>query len=358
MNGRTYRKSFWLALLLLTSPDSHAQFVLRDFVLSNDGSTVAFPVAGTVGLFEWRTGRLQTIPLPPRVRSMWAPSFSTDGQSLAVAINSDHGNIAILELASLQVKDIHRSECWLESRPVLQPGDAALLVVGGSPNQLCLYDRKEQRTSILSPGAGTFYGIIKPNFIDSNTVLFVGIGPKDKALASDVEKIGASRTSGFVPYTMRLLDRPRIAFPGLVRRNGRLTGLQSGGPTSLSSSQGGKRIVFIGRSLSEEDRIKSERGGYYRYDLFLIEDETVKQVTDLRTYMIGEAISQDGTTAAVGISRKLPASAVDKAPGNREVDLSIIDLATGNIITTGLSARVESLVARAPGNSGPPGPPR
>jgi hypothetical protein len=332
------------ALGLLVAPtESQAQFMLGEFVLSNDGRYVVFPVAGTIGLFEWRTGQLTTIARPPNVKSMGGPGFTTDGKSLAAAVKSDAGNIAIFDLATLQVQEFHKSDCWLRSGPVFQPGDGALLhVTGSTPAYLCLYDLKTRTTRVVLPEADGFSSIQKPAFIGIEEVLFVGQAPRSADTIAAFQRLGTSKVGGFVPFRLKFGGTLEVTYPEIVRRDQALSGVDGGGPTSFSVSKNGERIVFIDRSLSEDERRQRTKAGYFRYDLFVMERGSVRQVTNLESYLAHQAVSYDGSTAAFGTYAKPLAEFRYESLRDRPFDLNIVDLNTGIVTKTDLVDRLNA----------------
>lgn len=274
---------------------------------------------------------------------MGGPSFSPDGRSLAAAISSDAGNIAIFDLATLQMTGLHRSDCWLGSPPKFQSdGSAVLFSTGGFPQYLCLYDLNKRTTSIPLARENGFYAIGSLGFAEAGKALFVGIGPKNATLASSVESLGVSKTSAFVPYHLGTNGVPEIAYPELVKRGAKLSKGMAGGPASFAASRNGEKVVFIDRSLTEEDRVARERAGQFRYDLFMIEGGVTRQVTHLETYLAHLAISYDGHTAAFGIQSRPASEFKDKPSSPGRLDLAIIDLRTGVVKRIDLSARLDA----------------
>lgn len=321
-----------------------AESRLADFALSNDGRILAISRGGAIGLFDWRADKLVVLPRPAGVRSMGGPSFSPDGRSLAAAVSGDAGNIAILDLATLQVSGFHKSDCWLGSPPKFQPDSSAVLFsTGGFPQYLCLYDLNKRTTSIPLAREGGFYAIGSLGFVEAGKALFVGIGPNNATLASSVESLGVSKTSAFVPYHLRIGGVPEVAYPDLVKRGAKLTvGSGGSGPASFAASRNGERIVFIDRSLTEEDRFAKKEAGPFRYDLFMIEGGVTRQVTHLETYLAHLAISYDGHTAAFGIQSKSVSKFKDEPSGAVRLDLAIIDLRTGVVTRIDLTARLDA----------------
>ncbi|MFZ5782962.1 MAG: WD40 repeat domain-containing protein [Pseudomonadota bacterium] len=344
----TGRHVLHITILLLTiaglfMSSTRAEVQLTDFALSSDGRMVAVSAGGTIGLFDWRSGRLRVLPLPETIRSAGGAGFSNDGKSLVAVVGSDAGNIATFDLPSMQMTGLHRSTCWPQTSLVFRPDDSSVLFGTGSfPQYLCLYDLGARTTSVVLQPENGFYSIISPTFTGPDTALFTGIGPKSPTIMTLVEKLGVRRVSSSVPYRLKLGELPEIVYPDLVRRGAALTAGVGGGPTSFAASRNGERIIFIDRSLTEENRMKIERTGPFRYDLFVIEKGMTRQVTHLETYLGHQAISYDGSTGAFGIYAK-PMSdfRYERVPA-RLVELAVVDLQTGAITKTDLMARLNA----------------
>jgi hypothetical protein len=325
--------------------EAEADMLLQYFSLSPDCRLVAFQYRSEkgprVGLFEWATDSLTPVPLPPGATGMGDPSFSTDGTKLAVSVTT---GIAIIDLTTSQAT-IFKVDRPVRHAPIFQAGDKAVLYVAGS-------GRNDQHLRLLSleTGAETivlraddgFSSILYPSFVGREQVLFAGMGPENSNIAAEVEKMGVRKTSGSVAYQLKFGGLPEIVFPELIARNRALTGLHGSGPTSFAASRNGERIVFIDRSLSEEERVKKERGGYYRNDLFMIEQGVTTQVTKVEAYLALQAISYDGSTAAFGVYTKPMAEFRYEPRGTRPFDLSIVDLRTRVVTPTHLLTRLNN----------------
>lgn len=317
-------------------PPAPAQ--LPDFALSNDGRLIAVSRDGTIGLLDWRVDKLVVLPPPAGVRSMGGPTFSPDGRSLAAVVGHD-GEFAIFDLATFRAVDFHKAGCWFQSSPAFQPdGNAILFSSGGFPNYLCLYDFSTGATSIPLKREDGFYAIGSPMFVALGKVLFVGTGPRNSSVASLVESLGISKTAAAVPYHLELGGMPEIAYPELVRRGAKLTQGMGGGPVSFAASRNGERVVFIDRSLTEEDRAAREKFGRFRYDLFMIEGGVTRQITHLEAYLARLAISYDGHTIAFGIQSKSTGDPSDA----RRLDLIIMDLRTKVLTRIDLIDRLDA----------------
>jgi len=317
-------------------PQAPAQ--LPDFALSNDGKILAVSRDGTIGLLDWRVDKLVVLPRPAGVRLMGGPTFSPDGRSLAAVVGHD-GEFAIFDLATVEVVGFHKSDCWFQSSPIFQPdGNAILFSTGGSRAYLCHYDFSTRTTSIPLKREDGFYAMGEPMFVGPNKVLFIGIGPKNSSVASSVESLGVSKTSASVPYHLEIGGMPEIAYPELVRRGAKLTKGMGGGPVSFAASRNGERVVFIDRSLTEEDRAAREKFGRFRYDLFMIEGGVTRQITHLEAYLARLAISYDGHTVAFGIQSKATGDPSDA----RRLDLVIMDLRTKVLTRIDLIDRLDA----------------
>jgi hypothetical protein len=117
-----------------------------------------------------------------------------------------------------------------------------------------------------------------------------------------------------------------------------LTKGMGSGPGSFAASRNGERVVFIDRSLTEEDRVAREEFGRFRYDLFMIEGGVTRQITHLEAYLARLAISYDGHTVAFGIQSTSTGDPSDA----RRLDLIIMDLRTKVLRRIDLIARLDS----------------
>jgi Tol biopolymer transport system component len=333
-----------LFFLLVHPADAQTKFMLQDFVLSPDGRTVATSVNGAIGLFEWQTGKLTRIPPPSGATGIGGPSFSTDGKKLIASISRPGpvaGDFAIIDLDTMQATLITAEPKGRNF--VFQPGDRAILYqAGNAPSYLCLHDLETHTTRIVLRPEDGFYTISNPNFVSRDEILFAGMSPRSSAMVAAAKELTTNTVASAIPYRLRFGGLPEIVFAELVRRADALTGISGSGPTMFAASRNGERIVFLDRSLSEEERVAKDRRGYFRYDLFVIEGGAKSQVTKLEGYMSFVAISYDGSTAAFGTYAK-PMSEFRYEPAqDRPFDLSIVDLRTGIVTPTDLVARVNA----------------
>jgi Tol biopolymer transport system component len=324
--------------VLAFSAGAEAKCRLADFALSPDGRTIAFACPSAIGLFERRTGQIRAIAPTGGIKGMGFLSYSSDGGKLAASITMELGKppmLGVVDIASGTVSLLPAEATGVY--PVFQPDDKAILYRPSAyPEHLSLFDISTRTTRDVIPRRPGFYTIFKPSFLDSHTILFAGMGPNDPHTAALVRELGASDASS-IPYRLRLGSTIEVAYPDIVRRHVALRGEP---PTNYSASRDGRRVVFIGRSQSEEERHSHEVGGHFRYDLFVIEDGSVRQVTNLKSYISSQTISADGSTAAIGIYAKPVSEFRYEKAQDRPFDLWIVDLGTGAVTPTDLLSRI------------------
>ena len=110
----------------------------------------------------------------------------------------------------------------------------------------------------------------------------------------------------------------------------------------MPASRNGERIAFIGLSGSESARKAYLSGDLARYDLFVMEYGQVRQVTRLENYMAYCAISDDGSTAAFGLHTGPLSDVRSLGRGKIPLELTIVDLNTGQVTRTDFVRRVYS----------------
>jgi hypothetical protein len=86
-------------------------------------------------------------------------------------------------------------------------------------------------------------------------------------------------------------------------------------------------MAFLGKSTQAP---LNERGEY-NWEVFTLEDRRQKQVTNLRSFLSFARISDNGAIIAFGAD---PTRA-------KNLDLSILNLRTGDVVATGLLARLQ-----------------
>jgi Tol biopolymer transport system component len=319
-----------------------------DFDLSPDGRTIAFGAGKQgIGLYDWRTGHIDFVPLPAGVQYLMWVHFSPDGSKLtAVAMLPQESidnprelrryRLAILDLPSRQAALFEVPQRVFSSPMLRQDGRAILYA---AEDRLFLFDLTTGRSQALLPEQDKFSDIRTPSFVASDTVLFVARNPRNAELQATIKQWGGNLVAGTIPYLLKMGSRPVIAYPEFVRRE--LSDRYGSLPTVMPASRNGERIVFIGPSQGERARKRHETGGS-PYDLFVIEGSQVRQVTHLENYLAFDAISYDGSTAAFGVYPGAHSEVSSLRRGAVPLELAIVNLDTGQITRTDFTARVAS----------------
>lgn len=320
----------------------------RHFALSPDGRTIVVN-GGTkgAGLYDWHTGQMRYVPLPAGFDGFGWGSYSPDGKNLVgvAGMARQHPQVTpgmqlgIIDLATEKAVTFSvYSSTGVFRSPVFRPDGRAVLYVG-SGETLFLFDLKTKNSRALLSAEDGFYSIDTPSFISADTVFFVGSGPRNPELREAVRKLGATSPSVSIPYVLRVGSRPEIAHLDFVKR-----GLSNwvGLPLLMPASRNGERIAFIGLSGSESARKAHLSGGVHRYDLFVMEHGRVRQVTHLENYMAYCAISNDGSTAAFGLHTGPLSDVRSLGRGRIPLELTIVDLNTGQVTHTDFLRRVYS----------------
>jgi WD40 repeat protein len=321
------------------------------FALSPDGRTIVVNGgAKGAGLYDWRTGQMRYVPLPAGFDGFGWGSYSPDGKNLVgvAGMARQHPQVTpgmqlgIIDLATEKAVTFPvYSSTGVFRSPVFRPDGRAVLYVG-SGETLFLFDLKTQNSRALLSSEDGFASIDTPSFISADTVFFVGSGPRNPELREAVKKLGATSPSVSIPYVLRVGSRPEVAHLDFVKR--RLSN-RDGLPLLMPASRNGERIAFIGLSGSESARKAYLSGGVRRSDLFVMEHGHVRQVTRLENYMAYCAISDDGSTAAFGLHTGPVSDVLSLGRGRIPLELTIVDLNTGQVTYTDFLRRVYSVAS-------------
>lgn len=316
----------------------------RHLALSPDGRMIAFNGGSKgAGLYDWRTGHIRYVPLPGGFDAFGWVSYSPDGKKLVGVAGLARQHPHVLPGTKLGIIDLATQETTTFSvtsgfrNPVFRPDGRAVLYVGPGET-LFLFDLKTQNSRALLSSEDGFYGIATPSFVSADTVFFVGTGPRNPELREAVKRLGATSPYVSIPYVLRVGSKPEVAHLDFVKSQ--LSNQYGGLPLLMPASRNGERIAFIGLSGSESARKAYLSGDLARYDLFVMEHGQVRQVTRLENYMAYCAISDDGSTAAFGLHTG-PLSAVRSfGRGMIPLELTIVDLNTGQVTRTDFVRRV------------------
>lgn len=135
-------------------------------------------------------------------------------------------------------------------------------------------------------------------------------------------------------YKLKFGGKPELAFQPIndymIALKKRLTFAQDfPGINNVVASDQGKKIAFIGRSNSEP----TDTHGQYNYEIFVLENGRLTQMTNLKTVMSMLAISKDGSTIAFGADETR----------THTFDLWVLDLKTNHLHQMFLTKRFETL---------------
>lgn len=336
--------------LVLSAANAQEIASLTFYRLSNDGKLLGFGVPGHIGLYDWRARTLEPIIDPPTQRTASLPVFSTDGQSFLLGFQGRH-EFGMFDLPTRQLKTVFKSDCERLGSPIFQPGDQALLIEQGdaASKSLCLHDLRTGQSQIVLPSQIGFSLIRSVSFIAEDEILFVGRDPKDPVVTDQLRQLGVNPVTATIPYRFKFGGQPHIAFPDILERSRALMApLSPDGPLEMYAADGGKKIVYVDRSLSEEARVQDSRrhpgrlGIAFHYDLFVIDNGVTRQVTQLEAFAGFPAVSLDGSTAAIGrfVGQMTKEKYLDRS--KRGFEPLIVDVATGKVTETNLIDQINA----------------
>ena len=313
--------------------------MLESVNLSSDGSRAVFqycdgsPKKCSIGSLDLRNNTLHLIP-NPEGKQFFAPSFLGDSEKILAAVacavncrgyDKYQSQIVIINPETGGITQITVGPSY-RIFPVSQPGSDNVLVVsrriledGGAPVALGRYEltlinsTKHIETPILKERDGFNVFLGWPSFIDTSTVVFMGIAPITPEIQESVKKL--NKGSGKVATIAYRLQFDSL--PELLPENGGPT--RPGIPeiSGLSASKDGGKIVFI--DLSKGEPHTKNIG--FNYELFISEAGEIRQVTNLRTYIGHVHISYDGRFVAF----------LADETRQKKFDLFILDLKTSEI---------------------------
>jgi len=318
---------------------------IENFSLSPDGSVVAFqfigwkngPHANTregIGLYDWRTGRLERIKNPPR-KLLQSPSFSPDGKQITVVvIDSEHtgritSNIAVLELATGVITEVTPPNYGLgRHSPVFQPGtDNIVYTVESSTTRAGLMSVDVSRRSekmLVDPMIGFRY-IYRPMFATIDSMYFQGVGPYGELLKSRIKELGLEQGGSTVTYRLRLGDTPEVAFPNVeIALHGKI---DNSGMQFFSVSKGANVMVF-------NKNVVPDTSSHYEMGIFEMDKntESIIRLTNSIGILAYTTISYDGSTVAFGREQVM----------QRVFDIYVLDIKTRNVFQTDLRAKINA----------------
>lgn len=272
--------------------------------ISPDGSTIAFryrhkTFGNRIGLFEWRTGNLTTVPSPPGT-SFYDSRFTADGKKLLTrAFVQGTNDLFLVNLATLQATLLVQISMdllpgGLESIPVLEPqGDKVLFSTGLPERRLIRLDVKTGETTVLL-GEYFKWAIFTPYVVGQNEIILSGMNPVDSEVIKRLESLGLHSVDAPV-YRLRFGGRPELVFP-TERRANPLIG-------NVSASGNGKTIAFIGLSMNAPYNERKQ----YNLEIFSVTDGIVRQHTNLKMHMSHAKVSRDASAVVfAALSERAP----------------------------------------------------
>jgi hypothetical protein len=298
------------------------RYSIEGLALSPDGQLVAVQFTdheqrrSGFGLYDWRKGDFTPLPAPPGGRAFIDPSFSADGRSL-VAVSDNQ--LYLIDLASKRADRLTEGGTGFKEHPVFAPDGSGILYVGSSPARL-LFVKMPERTEVevidLKDGFGT---ISAPAFGGPDRVIFLGTDPRNPALYEQVMSFPDARAAtDRHAYGLKFGATPEMILKKLWGE-AKAKSPSYSGPQDLRASKDALKILYIDKAETASE-------------LFLIENNAIRQLTHLNGVMRLPAISFDGTIAAF---------AGNGSHNSLSYDLHIVDLASGRESSQGLLNRLK-----------------
>lgn len=298
------------------------RYTIEGLALSPDGHLVAVQFTDHelkrtgFGLYDWRKGDFTPLSPPPGGRAYIDPSFSTDGKSL-VAVSDNQ--LYLIDLASKQAERLTDGGTGFKENPVFAPDGSGILYVGSSPARL-EFVKLPERTEIevIQPQDG-FGTLSAPAFGGPDRVIFLATDPRNPAIYEQVMAFPDPRpATDSHSYGLKFGAKPEMILKNLWSE-GKAKSRWYSGPQDLRASKDALKILFL-------DKVDNSP------ELFLIENNAIRQITHLHGVMRLPAISYDGSIAAF---------TGDSSRNSLSYNLHIVDLATGKESSGGLLSRLK-----------------
>jgi hypothetical protein len=298
------------------------RFSIEGLALSPEGALVAVQFTDHelkttgFGLYDWRRAEFTPLAPPPGGRAYIDPSFSADGKSL-VAVSDNQ--LYLIDLASKKADRLTEGGIGFKEHPVFAPDGSGILYVGSSPARLEFIKLPERtEVEVIDPQDG-FGTLSAPAFGGNDRVIFLATDPRNPTLYEQVMAFPDARAAiDRHAYGLKFGAKPEMILKNLWSEAKAKSAWYSG-PQDLRASKDALKILYI-------DSVDKAP------ELFLIENNAIRQLTHLQGVMRLPAISYDGSIAAfVG----------DSSRNSLAYNLHILDLATGKESSTGLLNRLK-----------------
>jgi WD40 repeat protein len=297
------------------------RYTIEGLALSPDGHLVAVQFTDHeahkpgFGLYDWKNRDFTPIPAPPDSRAYIDPSFSPDGKSL-VAVSDNQ--LYLIDLATLKARKITDNSQGFKESPVFAPDGSGVLYVGSNPARLEFVKFPDLTEIEVLEAKDSFGTISPPAFGGPDRVIFQATNPRNPEIARQLEQFPDPRPQTDIhTYGLKFGATPELILKNLwIEGKGRNRWFS--GQHDLRASRDGLRIILI-------DTVDGSP------ELFLIEHDSLRQLTHLHAELHLPAISFDGSTVAFA----------DDPGHSARYNLSILDIATGKIVSPGLLGRLK-----------------
>lgn len=255
-----------------------------------------------IGILEIATGKLQLIRQPQEYKMWYDGSFSPDGKEMVFSFlqkSEENGKagLALLNLSSLSYKILLKSDLGKKNAS-FSPNGKRIIYVGVANDQYAyknkiisqksddifefdLMSGKETRLTQLHYWSG---GTAPRYFPDGEKYIFSAESPYTFSPTYEISK---SFQDQYKYNTIYIFNH------NILQTEAVLAIIHKDHSRFVDLSQDGKKILCIVIS----DLHKTNQNGKYNYELFMYENNQMRQLTNLQWMIMDAALSPDGTQA-------------------------------------------------------------